>query len=117
MTRTKRFGQALEAAINETGVSQKELAAALDVSQPIVSDLKRGVREPTLRQVELIEQRLGYVKGALLIAAGYVAAVLTVEDAIAVDTELAPDFKTALIVTYRGLVKQSRDQARRLRGQ
>jgi lambda repressor-like predicted transcriptional regulator len=53
------FAKRLEAAMRETGVSQVELAAAIDVGQPAISMMLKRSCRPQRRTVERIAQALG----------------------------------------------------------
>lgn len=71
--RRRRFGQALERALDAKGATQTRMAEALGINQTTVSSWVRGVKRPRYREdVERIEEWLG----AESCAAGTLAAIL-----------------------------------------
>lgn len=90
-------------------LSQRELARLTNLSDPYVSQLERGLHEPSLRVVRSlakaldvrIETMLSYL-GLSDLAAG--EHQTTVEEALAADAELSETQKQALLEVYRSFL-------------
>ena len=62
----RRFGMNVKAARVKAGYSQEELADLARVARSYMSDVERGVRNPTLQVVERIAIALSVEPGRLL---------------------------------------------------
>lgn len=62
----QRFGRNVRLLREQRGLSQEQLADALDVHRTFVGGVERGERNLTLRTVERLSQRLGADPVALL---------------------------------------------------
>jgi transcriptional regulator with XRE-family HTH domain len=89
-------------------LSLRQLADLADVSNAYLSQLERGLYQPSAqvlknlaRALELSAEEL-YRRAGLLDANGEPAATLSVEEAIRLDEQLTPEQKEALIAVYRG---------------
>ncbi len=65
----QRLGGVIRSLRLAGGVSQAELAQSIDVSASLLSMIESGRREPTLRVLRLIADRLGLAAGVLFAAA------------------------------------------------
>jgi len=61
------FGQVLREQRNTKGLSQEELALAADVDRTFVSQMERGIRQPTITTLMKLAEALG-VQAAVLVA-------------------------------------------------
>jgi len=89
-------------------LSLRQLADLADVSKAYLSQLERGLYQPSAqvlknlaRALELSAEEL-YRRAGLLDENGGPAATPSVEEAIRLDELLTPDQKEALISVYRG---------------
>lgn len=78
--RTINLGKAIRTARGT--MTQGDLAQALGTDQPVISKWERGERRPSLEELHAIEQATGRRRGFILITAGCVDDVVTVNDAI-----------------------------------
>jgi transcriptional regulator with XRE-family HTH domain len=115
----QKFAEALQKAIAEVGISQRELARRLEVSQASVSQWLHGQTTPRPGLAAQLERELGQEPGSLLIPLGYVVVdrkgrPLGVPEAIANDPRLGPREREVLQDVYRALVKQRGRDPRQL---
>src|SRR6266568_5078556 len=104
-----KFAEALRKAIAEVGISQRELARRLEVSQASVSQWLHGQTTPRPAMAVRLERALGRDPGSLLIPLGYVVVdregrPIGVPEAIANDPLLGPREREILRGIYRTLV-------------
>lgn len=90
-------------------LSLRQLAALTTLSNPYLSQLERGLHQPSVRVLKLIADALGVSTEELLAQAGLnteeeSASAVSVEDAIRVDPKLSQEQKTALISVYRSML-------------
>lgn len=103
------IAKAIRAAYEEQGLSQVEVARRMGVDQTRVSRLALGKWKPNhgpepelLARIEkACERPLGWI----LRRAGYVDDVRTIREAIAMDPELTPGARQALLAFYEGVLK------------
>jgi transcriptional regulator with XRE-family HTH domain len=102
-------------------LSLRQLADLTNLSNPYLSQVERGLHEPSVRVLKAISGALNVSAETLLAQAGLVDAVTgekadapdgTGEDerteaAIAADKRLSDDQKAALIAVYRSMVDRS----------
>lgn len=90
--------QAVRAVRLEKGISQVQVAEALNLLQPYVSAWER-FRVPTVDQIRQIEGVLGVAPGTILRRAGYVEdiASMRIEHHIKLDPDLSAESKKALV--------------------
>src|SRR6266542_354199 len=105
------FAKALQRAIAEAGISQRELARRLEVSQASVSQWLHGQTTPRPAMAVRLERELGRDPGSLLIPLGYVVVdpegrPVGVPDAVAKDPRLGSREREILLSLYRTLVEQ-----------
>jgi len=106
-----KFAEALRKAVADAGISQRELARRLEVSQASVSQWLHGQTAPRPGMAIRLERELGRDPGSLLIPLGYVVVdpegkPLGVREAIAKDPLLGPREREILLSLYRTLVEQ-----------
>ena len=107
----QKFAEALQKAVAEVGISQRELARRLEVSQASVSQWLHGQTTPRPAMAVRLERELGRDPGSLLVPLGYVVVdpkgrALGVPEAIANDPLLGPREREVLQDVYRALVNQ-----------
>jgi transcriptional regulator with XRE-family HTH domain len=93
-------------------LSLRELAARTNVSNPYLSQIERGLHEPSVRVLKAIAAALNMSAESLLKQAGLLeeeggvdAAAPTTEKAIAADTALKAEQRTALLAVYRSYLE------------
>jgi transcriptional regulator with XRE-family HTH domain len=101
-------------------LSLRELAEMTEVSNPYLSQLERGLHQPSVRVLKAIANALNLSAETLLVQAGLLedggdegetaAAGSSVEAAIRTDPVLADDQKEALINVYRAMVGDRRSR-------
>jgi transcriptional regulator with XRE-family HTH domain len=99
-------------------LSLRELAEMTEVSNPYLSQLERGLHQPSVRVLKSIANALNVSAETLLIQAGLLeddagageaaAAGSSVESAIRTDPILSDDQKEALINVYRTMARDRR---------
>jgi transcriptional regulator with XRE-family HTH domain len=102
-------------------LSLRQLADLTSLSNPYLSQVERGLHEPSVRVLKAISDALNVSAETLLAQAGLVDAVAgqkagapdeaddeeATAAAIAVDRRLSDDQKAALIAVYRSMVDRS----------
>jgi transcriptional regulator with XRE-family HTH domain len=99
-------------------LSLRELAEMTEVSNPYLSQLERGLHQPSVRVLKAIADALNVSAETLLVQAGLLegnaaavaaaAAGSSVETAIRTDPILSDDQKEALINVYRAMARDRR---------
>jgi transcriptional regulator with XRE-family HTH domain len=102
-------------------LSLRQLAELTSLSNPYLSQVERGLHEPSVRVLKAISEALNLSAETLLAQAGLIDAVTgegpeadetgqtsRTEDAIATDERLGDDQKAALIAVYRSMVEVRR---------
>jgi transcriptional regulator with XRE-family HTH domain len=109
----RRFAKALQRARGECGMSQRDLAAALGVSQASVSQWLLGQTAPRPERVATIERVLRVAPDSLAQRLGYVSddswrppAMVSVTEAAEADPRLGERERRILAAVYRELVRQ-----------
>ncbi len=93
-------------------LSLRQLAELTTLSNPYLSQIERGLHEPSVRVLKLIADALGVPAETLLAQAGLTDepdddAAPGVEAAIWADERLSDEEKTALMAVYRSMVGDS----------
>jgi transcriptional regulator with XRE-family HTH domain len=101
-------------------LSLRQLAELTSLSNPYLSQVERGLHEPSVRVLRAISDALNLSAETLLAQAGLIDAVTgegpnaeetgqqsRTEDVIGTDERLSDDQKAALIAVYRSMVDQS----------
>ncbi len=99
----------------------RELAARTNVSNPYLSQIERGLHEPSVRVLKAIAGALNLSAESLLQQAGILDASdphaaptpPTVEDAVRADPRLTRDQREALLSVYRSFVDDDEPSAGR----
>ena len=98
-------------------LSLRELAEMTEVSNPYLSQLERGLHQPSVRVLKSIAEALNVSAETLLVQAGLLEdaaeegealAASSVESAIRTDPVLSDDQKEALINVYRAMARDRR---------
>ncbi len=106
------LGAFIRAQRKAAAMSLRELAAAAGVSNPYISQIERGLHEPSMRVMRGLSSALGLPLDTLLERAGLIdidpdeaaEASRTVESAISSDPNLTPDQQESLLAVYRSYV-------------
>ena len=101
-------------------LSLRQLAELTSLSNPYLSQVERGLHQPSVRVLKAISEALNLSAETLLAEAGLIdaiagtglpgqppgpwPAVLSTEDVIGADPRLSDDQKAALLTIYRGMV-------------
>jgi transcriptional regulator with XRE-family HTH domain len=94
-------------------LSLRELAARTNVSNPYLSQIERGLHEPSVRVLKAIAHALNMSAESLLTQAGLIeedaaaagaTTAISTEHAIAADKALTPEQRTALLAVYHSYV-------------
>lgn len=112
-TQLAALGALLRAQRVSAELSLRELANRTNVSNAYLSELERGLHEPSLRVLRAIASALGTPLGSLLASAGVLgdreddhqSGVRETEAAILRDAELSEPQRTALLSVYRSFVQ------------
>lgn len=103
----QQFGDFLKAQRRLAELSQRELARMTNLSDPYLSQLERGLHEPSVRVIKAIARALNIPTETMLRHAGLIdddPAAVNTEAAIYSDPKLTSAQKDALIAVYRGFV-------------
>ena len=96
-------------------LSQRELARLTQLSDPYVSQLERGLHEPSVRVLKSLAAALNVRAETLLSYAGLLdpdqASTVSVVEAVQADPHLTDDQKQTLLSVYRTFRGQSADSA------
>jgi transcriptional regulator with XRE-family HTH domain len=98
-------------------LSLRELAEMTEVSNPYLSQLERGLHQPSVRVLKSIANALNLSAETLLVQAGLLeddgqegdAPRSSVESAIRTDPVLSEDQKAALVNVYRAMARDRRE--------
>lgn len=94
-------------------LSLRELAERARVSNPYLSQLERGLYQPSAPVLRSIARALGVNTGTMFTMAGFLdeegkeTRKLSVEQAISVDPRLSPEQKRALKTIYRSFLAET----------
>jgi transcriptional regulator with XRE-family HTH domain len=107
---SEAFGEYLRAQRKLAQLSLRQLAELTNISNPYLSQIERGVHQPSVRVIRSLADALNLSAQALLAqAAGIDLAndddrCTATEDAIRDDPRLTTDQKSALLMVLRGFV-------------
>ena len=101
------------------GLSLRQLAELTSLSNPYLSQVERGLHQPSVRVLRAISDALNLSAETLMAQAGLIDAIagpdgtrpatwaadLGTEDAIRADPRLSEDQKQALIAVYRSMLR------------
>ena len=106
-----RLGAFIKTQRKLANLSQRELAKLTNLSDPYVSQIERGLHEPSLRVVKAMAKALNIQAETMLAYAGLIGEttggssdVSDTESAIRCDSELSEDQKKALLGVYRSFL-------------
>jgi transcriptional regulator with XRE-family HTH domain len=111
------LGELIRAQREAAKLSLRDLAALTNVSNPYLSQIERGLHEPSVRVLRSIADALGLSAQTLLASAGLLAedeeraAVPLVEQAIEADERLTGEQRQALISVYRSYLDANAEPA------
>lgn len=109
----QRLGRVIRERRTAAEMSLRELAARTNVSNPYLSQIERGLHEPSVRVLRAIAHALNMSVDALMAQAGLVDPppkedVPSVEEAIAADPHLTDEQRAALLAVYRSYVEDAK---------
>ena len=108
----KLLGDFIRSQRKAAEMSLRELAAKANVSNPYISQIERGLHEPSMRVLRSISSALNLPIDTLLVRAGLIDedpeaaadATTAVKAAIAADPNLTADQRKSLLGVYRSYV-------------
>lgn len=83
-------------------MTQEQLAALIAVDQPTLSKWERNLQRASFEHIRAVEDATNRPRGFVLVAAGLVEKVTTVEDAIAMDPTIDDRFRDLLLTSVQG---------------
>jgi len=109
------LGAFIRAQRKMANLSLRQLAELTSLSNPYLSQLERGLHQPSVRVLKLISDALNVSAETLLAEAGLIVAAdpgqdeagsakLLTEDVIRADGRLSQEQKAALIAVYRSML-------------
>lgn len=113
------LGRVIRERRKQASLSLRELAARTNVSNPYLSQLERGLHEPSVRVLTAIAKALNMSAHALMVQAGLLEEAdagdhsPSVPDALAADPLLTDEQKAALLTVYRSYVEKAGSTPRR----
>ncbi|MFZ6003688.1 MAG: helix-turn-helix domain-containing protein [Actinomycetota bacterium] len=106
------LGELIRSRRQQAELTLRELAARTNVSNPYLSQIERGLHEPSVRVLKAIAGALNLSAESLLQQAGILEAGATaatppptVEEAVRADPKLTNDQRAALLSVYRSFVE------------
>ncbi|HZM37780.1 MAG TPA: helix-turn-helix transcriptional regulator [Acidimicrobiales bacterium] len=107
----ERLGRVIREQRMHAEMSLRDLARHTNVSNPYLSQLERGLHEPSVRVLKAIATALNMSAEALMVQAGMLDGhdeadeAPTVADAVRADPRLTDDQKQALLAVYHSYVE------------
>jgi transcriptional regulator with XRE-family HTH domain len=114
------LGAFIRAQRKMANLSLRQLAELTSLSNPYLSQIERGLHQPSVRVLKALSDALNLSAETLLAQAGLIDSVTgegadagktgqksRTEDVIGTDERLSDDQKAALIAVYRSMVDQS----------
>jgi transcriptional regulator with XRE-family HTH domain len=105
------LGELIRKQRQQAELTLRDLAERANVSNPYLSQIERGLHEPSVRVLKAIAGALNLSAESLLVQAGVLegtddaGAPVTVEDAVRTDPRLSEDQRAALMSVYRSFVE------------
>ena len=105
------LGELIRRQRQQAELTLRELAERTNVSNPYLSQIERGLHEPSVRVLKAIAGALNLSAESLLIQAGVLdgtdgtTSPVTVEQAVNDDPKLSDDQRAALLSVYRSFVE------------
>ena len=117
------LGELIKKQRQQAELTLRDLAERANVSNPYLSQIERGLHEPSVRVLKAIANALNLSAESLLVQAGVLdgtehatPAVSTVEDAVKADERLSADQRAALMSVYRSFVEDGPPPTKKSRG-
>jgi transcriptional regulator with XRE-family HTH domain len=110
----EKLGRIIRERRVQAEMSLRDLAARTDVSNPYLSQLERGLHQPSVRVLKAIAGALNMSAEALMVQAGLLdeptdaAPAPSVVEAVRADPHLTDDQRAALLAVYRSYVEANR---------
>jgi transcriptional regulator with XRE-family HTH domain len=107
------LGEFIRAQRKQAELSLRELAERTNVSNPYLSQIERGLHEPSMRVLKAIAKALNVSAETLLQQAGLLEddgveePAVSTEDAIRHDPKLTSDQRAALLAVYRSYAAEN----------
>jgi transcriptional regulator with XRE-family HTH domain len=107
----ERLGHVIREQRKLAELSLRDLAARTNVSNPYLSQLERGLHEPSVRVLKAIATALNMSAEALMVQAGMLDGpgdddpATSVVDAVRADPLLTDEQRTALLTVYRSYIE------------
>jgi len=108
------LGELIRSQRQQAQLTLRELAARTNVSNPYLSQIERGLHEPSVRVLKAIAGALNLSAESLLQQAGILEGAApeappkpTVEEAVRQDERLSKDQKAALLSVYRSFLDEA----------
>lgn len=109
------LGELIRKQRQQAELTLRDLAERANVSNPYLSQIERGLHEPSVRVLKAIAGALNLSAESLLVQAGVIdgrtddpdAEEVTVTDAVNADPKLTPDQRAALLSVYRSFVEDT----------
>jgi transcriptional regulator with XRE-family HTH domain len=99
------LGAVIRAQRQLANLSLRQLAELTSLSNPYLSQVERGLHEPSVRVLTTVADALGTSAETLLAQAGLIERPAdSVETAINAEDRLTPEQKSALITVYRSML-------------
>jgi transcriptional regulator with XRE-family HTH domain len=112
------LGELIRKQRQQAELTLRELAERTNVSNPYLSQIERGLHEPSVRVIKAIAAALNLSAESLLIQAGVLDGSeaadepVTVEAAVNADPRLTDDQRAALMSVYRSFVDDDSSRTR-----
>jgi transcriptional regulator with XRE-family HTH domain len=112
------LGALIRAQRQQAELTLRDLAARANVSNPYLSQIERGLHEPSVRVLKAIASALNLSAETLLVQAGLLdddgdgdrgeaPPAPSVEEAVQADPRLTPDQRRALLSVYRSFLDEA----------
>ncbi|MDX6232471.1 MAG: hypothetical protein QOH68_1455 [Nocardioidaceae bacterium] len=107
------LGEFIRTQRKQAELSLRELAERTNVSNPYLSQIERGLHEPSMRVLKAIAKALNVSAETLLLQAGVLEAdgdgppKITAEEAIREDPKLTDEQRSALLAVYRSYIAEN----------
>ena len=108
------LGELIRAQRQQAQLTLRDLAARTNVSNPYLSQIERGLHEPSVRVLRAIAGALNMSAEALLVQAGLLEGdpdarpeVPTVVEAVRADPRLNDDQRRALLSVYQSFIDEA----------
>jgi transcriptional regulator with XRE-family HTH domain len=111
----KALGAFIRSQRELANLSLRQLAERTTLSNPYLSQIERGLHQPSVRVLKLLSGALNVSAETLLAQAGLIdqadpaaaaePAASSVESAISADSQLADEQKEALLAVYRSMLR------------